>query len=261
MKLIIFCEADADFRTIEALLDEILCLRIDWVRDQFPEYAGSVREWEYSASNQRTWFDLHKWRDIAKDFDVLPFRGHLDGKPAGYGTVQLITISQIVRKICKSSQAPPEAFLFVWDMDKQGAERHESITQAMKKSELIAGVKILLACPNPIRETWILAGFEPNHESERAALEEARQALGFWPNEKPHELTAGNEHALHHAKRVLKALGVASWEREQECLKISDEKRRSLLAQRGAGCGLEEYLAAIERELIPLIDPSASRTQ
>jgi len=122
---------------------------------------------------------------------------------------------------------------------------------------LSSGIVLVLGCPDPIRETWVLAGFEPESDDERRRLEAERRSLGFHPNEEPHRLTAGDEHALEHAKRVLRALGVTTWERERACLRIADDARRARLRVRGAGCGLDAFLGAVEAELAPRVDPGA----
>jgi hypothetical protein len=255
---IIFCEADADFRTAEQLIDELLRLHgSGWVRDLLQSAPTDVRAW-YKSWLGSSWFDIHRIDKIAERLDVSRTYGHFDGERGAPGARMLETVFRIVRKL--QANLPPderiEAIIVMWDMDKQGKGRHVGLAQAMRGAAVPRGMKIVLACPNPIRETWILAGFDPCNDDEARALEAAHSALGSRPNEKPHELTAGDETALRHAKRVCQALGIDSWEREQECLRIPDEARRSLLARRGTGCGLEDYLGAVERELVPLVDPT-----
>lgn len=52
---------------------------------------------------------------------------------------------------------------------------------------------------------------------------------------------------------------MTTWERERTCLRIADDVRREWLRVRGAGCGLDAFLRAVEKELAPRVDPGAGR--
>ena len=82
MKLVIFCEAAADFRTASDLVDRVLHEHgPEWVRDLVPSHPESVREW-VSDGQGRAYFDLHKLDAYRRGFKGLRFRqGHFDGKP------------------------------------------------------------------------------------------------------------------------------------------------------------------------------------
>lgn len=255
---IAFCEADADFRTASLLIDELLRLRgAPWVAEELDREPADVRRWHEDRPG-RAWFDVHSIYDLAKRLGVQLSYGHFDGKPAEAGARMLDTIFRIVRRLQQKPHALAfEAVVVIWDMDRQRRQRKAGVEQAAQSGSLPSGIALVVGCPDPMRETWVLAGFEPLDTREEALLKASHRRLGFWPNQSPHELTAENEQALRHAKRVLQAdLGVTDWEREALCLRIPDESVRLRLATRGAKCGLEKYLNDVERHLVSLVDRS-----
>jgi hypothetical protein len=105
-------------------------------------------------------------------------------------------------------------------------------------------------------ECWILAGFEPRDDAERALLDRERRNLGFDPRSSGEQLTASESGARRDAKRVLAALTGGDRDREDACL---EEPALAVLEQRGATTGLASYLREVEERLVPLFDPSARR--
>ena len=257
----IFCEAAADFRTAETLIDEVLRLRCSqWVRDLYEQNPEFVREW-HGPREGLAWFDIHAIYAIARDLGVRLGYGHFNGRSAKAGARMLDTIVRIRRELLRRDGGDhgSDALVVVWDMDKQGDGRRAGLAQAGGDSVLPLDVTLVLGCPDPNREAWILAGFVPR-DDELGQLEAARRELGFYPNERPHELPASDETALRNTKRVLhEALGVTTWEREQECLRIADDIAFQRLSARGSAAGLQAFLSAIEEKLVPQVDPAAVR--
>ncbi len=200
---VMFCEAAGDHRTAATLIDEALALRCaPWVREQLEVAPESVRVWHDDAEARRPWFDLHVVYALARRLGVKVPYGHFGGAPAAPGAKLLQTVQLIARRMQQLDRdADFEAVVLVWDMDKQRGGRHAGLAQAAAEGTL-PGVALVLGCPDPIRETWVLAGFDPEDDTERARLDAERRALGFYPHEEPHRLTAGDEHGLKHAKRV-----------------------------------------------------------
>lgn len=129
--------------------------------------------------------------DIARRLGVKVPYGHFGGAPAAPGATMLQTVQLIVRRM---QQRDPdvafEALVLVWDMDTQRGGRHAGLAQAVAQGALPSSVALVLGCPDPIRETWVLAGFEPETDDERQRLEAERRALGFHPHEEPHRRSA-----------------------------------------------------------------------
>jgi hypothetical protein len=253
MRLVIFCEAEADARTAKTLIDEIVLLRCDaWVRDLFEQEPTHVRQWVPDTTAGRDWYDVHSVYGTAESLGIKRVHGHFGGSRGQAGAVMVATIGRIARALNRDRNALIDALVIMWDMDNQRAERRGGLEQGA--AHVGSDVLLVVGSPNPVRETWVLAGFEPEGDGEERALRDLHHELGFWPHEEPHQLTATHEQAKRSAKRVARALGLT----ELACLRIEGQARRRRLAARGAGCGLEEFLSAVETTVVPRIDPSRS---
>jgi hypothetical protein len=104
------------------------------------------------------------------------------------------------------------------DLDDQ-PERRSGMRQALDE----AGRDALLATPLPESEAWIVAGFEPEDDEERARLTAVKKNLGFDPTERPHEL---RHHGPKDSKPVLEALTGGDVDREDCCLANLERLRR-----------------------------------
>lgn len=259
---LLFCEADADFRTATTLIDDLLRLRCGaWVADLYDQDPALVRGWERSPSGAQ-WFDLHGIYHLATALGIRLRQGHFAGRPGEAGALMLDTMLRVRRELARRDLAagPIGAIVVVWDMDQQGAQRRAGLAQALNDNPLARDTAVVLGCPDPKREAWILAGFLPEDAEEVQRLLEARRELGFAPHEEPHRLLAGSAGAKREAKRVLeRLLHEGGWERERRCLRVPDEEARRRLATHGAGCGLEAFLRAVEQELAPRVDPAIAR--
>jgi hypothetical protein len=157
----------------------------------------------------------------------------------------------IVRQMTKqSSSAPIGAVALVWDMDDQGEARRRGLAQARAEALQWSSFRIILGCADPMREAWVLAGFEAETDDERSRLSELRRELGFSPCEEAHRLGAKNEQAKKSPKRALEKLTRGDEEREERCLSTIPLE---VLRARGVQSGLASFLDEIKREIIPLI--------
>ena len=256
MRILLFCEAEADARTARTLIDETLLFRCGaWVRDLFEQDPKHVREWVADTALGREWHDVHNVYAVAAQLGIRRVHGHFDGQRGQAGAIMLATIARIARALNHDENARIDALVVMWDMDKQSNERRDGLEQGA--AHVPPDMLFVLGCPNPVRETWVLAGFDAQTELEKQTLDALHGELGFWPHEEPHQLTAANEQAKRSAKRVTKALALTP-ERELSCLRIEEADRRARFASRGAGCGLEEFLQALEARLVPHVDPGAT---
>lgn len=115
--------------------------------------------------------------------------------------------------------------------------------------------QVALALAAPCRESWILAGFEPETESERRALTDVTAALGFDPAQKPERTRPSSSPKS--AKTMLSQLTTGDYEREHRCIAESPLER---LRERGEHNGLRAYLVdgiPRLRGLSPFITDSA----
>ncbi|EPX63891.1 hypothetical protein D187_005021 [Cystobacter fuscus DSM 2262] len=251
-KLLVFCEAPADFETVRALVERVLREQgPDWVRellDSSPEAAREFREWMPDGEG-RSYFDLHKLSTYARRHRLRAPQGHFAGRPGEAGALMGRTAFLVAREFALQDTTL-EAVLLVWDMDDQGQDRRKGLAQASTEARPLVPFEIVLGCPDPMREAWVLAGFEPETEAERECLTKLRQELGFNPCEEAHRLDAMDEQAKRNPKRVLKKLTDDERDRAVRCW---TEAPLARLRARGGPSGLSAFLDESAQALIPLL--------
>jgi hypothetical protein len=258
VKLVIFCEAAADFRTASALVDRVLHEHgPEWLRDLLASHAESIREWT-SDGQGRTYFDLHKLDAYRRDLEGLRFRqGHFDGKPGEADAQSARNAFTIARELHKRNPSLGlSAVLFVRDMDAQGESRRQGLEQARSEAASLMSLPIVLGCADPMREAWVLAGFDPESDEEKSLLDELRRDLGFSPCEEAHRLTAVNEQAKGSPKRVIRELTGNALAREERCWNEAPLER---LIARGDKSGLRAFLAEVKEHIVPLSTAAPAR--
>lgn len=249
-RLIAFCEADADFRTASGLLDRVLREEGPaWIADLIDAHPDSVRTWHLEREG-RSFFKVHDLREYVKQLSIRVPHGHFGGRPGGAGALMARTVFHIARELNRRSSAEEEieAVVLVWDMDDQADARREGLSIARAEARSWATFEIVLGCANPMREAWVLAGFDPVHDDEHARLDAARRELGFSPSEQAHRLDAKDEQAKLSAKRVLRALVDGDPDREERCW---CETPLAALRTRGQESGLRDYLDEVRRLVVP----------
>lgn len=249
--LVCFCEASADFRAATVLIDRVL--RDEgpaWVADLLPSHPESIRKWA-SDGHGRDFFDLHKLASYRRDFTNLRFpRGHFDGKPGAADALMARNALVIVEALQKRNPSEAvDAVLIVRDVDDQGEARREGLAQARDEASRWASFQIVLGCPDRMREAWVLAGFEPESDEERARLNDMRRELGFSPCDQAHLLDAKDETAKRSPKRVVRELTNGDVERDARCITDAPLDR---LRERGTGSGLRAFLDEINERVVPL---------
>ncbi|WP_437310353.1 hypothetical protein [Sorangium sp. So ce388] len=240
----VVCEADADRRTACALCDRVLCENVDWIDEEsielFRGYHG-----EHRQDSRLKWTRM---KAMAKERHVVA-HGFSRGEPRAPDAA----MAEQALKLLATLDPPPDAVILVRDADKL-SRRREGFEQARDAQPWRFPVVIGVA--DTKRECWILAGFEPRDDAERALLERERKELGFDPRSEAEQLTASEDGAKRDAKRVLNALTGGDQEREEACMK---EPPLAVLKQRGAATGLMDYLDEIEARLAPLFGHIARR--
>lgn len=249
MRLVAFCEAPADFRIASDLIDRVLREEgSSWVLDVMDAAPDEIRSWRRDGEG-REFFDIHKVRDYAREFSVRVPHGHFDGRPGAAGALMARTVFSIVRALARTGETV-DGVVVIWDMDDQPKSRRDGLEQARTEARSWATFRIILGCPDPMREAWVLCGFEPDGEDEHVRLSELRQELGFSPEIAAHLLTAKDKQAKRSARRVLGQLTNADRVREESCWK---ETPLDTLRARGEAAGLRAYLVEIKQHLVPLL--------
>jgi hypothetical protein len=254
VKLAVFCEAQVDFQIAADLIDRVLRERGEpWVGDVMDAAPDEIRSWHGDGEGHE-FFDLHRLDHHVDRLRVRVPHGHFGGQPGAAGALMARTAFSIVRVLIKGD-ATIDAVIVVWDMDDQPTPRRAGLMQARAEAQGWARLRIVLGCPNAMREAWVLCGFDPGGEHEQARLRELREELGFHPNIDAHRLDAKDEQAKRSAKRVLRQLTGNDRAREQRCWR---ETPLEALRSRGEATGLRDYLLEVEQHLLPLVARGAS---
>jgi hypothetical protein len=249
-RLILFCESPADASTVQGLVDRV-------IREQGPDWLGELLDGPAEGARQvlgwvpdhagRSFFDLHGLSAQARRLGLRIPQGHFNGEPGAAGALMARTAFHVAREL-SLGQEKAEAVLLVWDMDDQGQERRQGLEQARQEASGIVPFVLILGCPDPMREAWVLAGFEPETEEERNRLAALRKELGFHPCQEAHRLDAKKEHARKSPKRVLDTLTSGVREREGRCWTATS---LTVMSERGQHSGLAAFLNEVKTLLLP----------
>jgi hypothetical protein len=188
-------EAEADFHTATELADRVLMEAIDWLDEHSIAYQ---REWigMVPVDRRLTWTTI---KHLAHDIGIR-VRGNFDGEP------EKPDAAAARRAILYLKEAIPDlkAILLIRDQDDE-PERRIGLEQA--RGQVHGGTVIVVGLAVVEREAWVISGFDPLDDAETARLAAERQALGFDPRHRSHELTAcKDDQATRSPKRVLRQL-------------------------------------------------------
>lgn len=251
VRIVVVAEAEADRRMVCGLIDRKIAHHApDWFdRDDAAAQLDALRVWcglEPGVLFTR-WNSLkylsQPGSDKAPGLRALGF-GPLQGQ--GYDRPSM-------RKALihfKLMQPPADALVISRDLDGQHTdERRASLEEGA--SEINSdGVCICLAIQNPMREAWLLNGFDLKTPTERKVFESERAAIGFDPCCQAERLSTADESALRSAKRVLRVLSGDNREREEACWL---ESEWPVLRERGLKTGLTAFLDAVKDRLVQLV--------
>jgi hypothetical protein len=231
-------EDEGHFRVVTTLVDGALIANVEWARD----ILDSCRAWRGLDSDQR-WYkyapeDAHDLRPVTINGVTIKPQGRIAGKPlkpeAGMWRKALLLLCH--------ADPRPDIVVLARDLDGY-PDRRAGIEQV--RDHLPWPFTIVAATPEPEIEGWLVSGFVPANEAERARLEQARRALSFDPTLESHRLTSHPNTAATDAKRVLSRLCEDDHEREQACL------AHGVIHQRGEHNGARGFLHEVDQLILP----------
>jgi len=256
VRLVAFCESPADFRLAAGLVDLVLRQSgATWVVDSF-DSPDVIRTWQPDGFG-RPYFDIHNLNRYVDELRVRSVRGHFNGQPGGAGASMARKAFLIAQALSK--KVPDElvdVVVFIWDTDQQGDKRRTGVAAARDTARQWKLFQIACGFPDPEREAWVLAGFDPCDDAERQNLEALHRDLGFSPVLHASRLRDPNDRAPRNIKRVLGVLTGGAPYREQRCW---TEPSLSTLRDRGGETGLAAFLDELLAALLPLLDPGAAK--
>lgn len=224
-----------------------------WVVDNL-DTPGVIRTWHPNGSGH-SYHDIHRLsghEDELRDrgLRVRRVRGHFDGRPGEPGSAMARKAFLIVEALNRHTPDEPiDAVVLLWDTDEQQAERPEGVKAARDEARQWARFEIVCGFPDPEREAWLLAGFEPCDHAERQRLDDLHRDLGFSPVLEARRLR-DKAHGVHrNIKRVLESLIGADLDREARCWL---EPSFATLRERGTATGLSAFLDELEA-VLPLL--------
>ena len=238
LRIAVVHEAQDDFDIATHLADDVILEAIEWLdRDLLP----FQREW---IARNPDHVSL-KWKTIprlARELNIKA-HGHIKDEPL---EIEAGATRRAIRYL-KAIFEDLNAVILIRDQDDE-PRRLEGLKQARNEDHGNLVVVIGLAIIE--REAWVLAGFQPQDESEQALLDVERQTLGFQPHEQSHRLTAGkDDNAKLSPKRVLSVLCRSTTTRERLCW---TQTPLAILRERGTSNGLSHYLDEVRTRLVPL---------
>lgn len=248
MKLIAFCEAPGDFRLVSGLVDRVLRESGPvWVVDNL-DMPGVVFRWHADGSGN-DFINIHYLTACAdqlriRGLRVRQVRGHFNGRPGEPGSAMARKAFLIAEALSRHTPDDPiDAVVLVWDTDDEQRERPDGVKTARDDARGWATFQIVCGFPDPEREAWVLAGFDPCHPAEQQRLDELHRELGFSPVLHAARLRDKASGALRNIKRVLAVLIGDDADREARCW---IDPPLATLHERGAATGLSAFLVELQ---------------
>ncbi len=234
----VVAEAQIDQRTACDLAERVILAEVDWIEPQsladFCRWRGLDTDTPYLA-----------WKSVVTQARErrIPLHGGFLEKRGDYDEWR----AHLALRLFMAVGQPPDGLLLVRDSD--GKTGHLRSLERLRKGGF-QNFTIVLAVPDPKRECWVLAGFDPRDAHETSRLAELRSRLGYDPRLKAELLKAEGKKGKHNAKKALEQLMTPASAREESCWQDTD---LDVLRERGQGSGLTAFLAEVSELLVPLL--------
>ena len=227
-------EAPADAQSARILIDRVLRAHADWIDDSMLDY---LRVWRGIEPESLVTY----WKKIPALARAHAIRshGHFSDEPAAPDAHAARRALLLFTKLGMT-----DAVVMLRDADAQ-PERRTGLEQARESSP--HHDRIAIGVAEPEREAWLVAGFQPRDDDERATLASERQRLGFDPCLTPQSLRGDEKRS---AKKVLATLTASSRDRQHQCLA---ETPLEHLCERGEACGLAAFIDDLKTRVAPAI--------
>lgn len=178
-------------------------------------------------------------------------RGHFNGRPGEAGSAIARKAFLIAEALSRHTPDEPiDVAVLVWDTDDEQVERPSGVKAARDEARRWATFEIICGFPDPEREAWVLAGFDPCDPHEQQRLEELHRELGFSPVLHAVRLRDKSSGTLRDIKRVLAVLIGDDADREARCW---TDPPLVMLHERGAAIGLSTFLDELRAVLLGLL--------
>jgi len=242
-RLLVVCEAEADFRAARILADRVLLQEVEWLGghnlDDFRRWVG--------LDDSRPYLVWKSLRDeVGRVVPRVPgIFGHFESEP---GAPDAWAARFVLLSLAGLAE-PPDAVVLLRDADGQ-PERRQGLEQG-KAALRNPPFAVVVGLADPKREAWVLWGFRPKTPFEQSRLNGLAAGLGFDPTRDPGRLRGRSEER--DIKRVAAALaGDAS--REDDCLLE--------LAFEGipADIGLGQFVGELRSKLVPVFSHARAPT-
>ncbi len=249
---------------LSATLARDLCDRVvaeraqaEWLRALWsPEHRDTQRRWT-GLDEDPWWSDRHFCDRRAERAGIAGhFRVRETGRLKAFHGVAGLAYRTV--KLVATIEPPPDLLVLAGDTD--GQEDPERLRRAGVEG---AAESLPVVVAEPVREAeaWVVAGFVPANEAEHGRLRAIERELGFDPTLCSERLMSAVTGDRRDAKRVCRALLGA------DHVSPHDERARAcwldtpldVLAAHGRRNGLAEYLAEVERVLLPRLGDEGRR--
>lgn len=234
----LLCEGKSDPRVVRALADLTILKHVTWFDpdeiDTHRHYRGFTPDKEFM-----TWGDIDDLVSAHKP----KFRGQFDDLP-NHRDARNTFKALVLLTLYAPDDPPIDAIIVFRDADDQDRVRRPAILTARDQNAPL--IPVIVGVANPMSECWILHGFEPRDDEERARYDAEFGRVGFDPRMRAHDLTDTNEGDDRSPKRVLWALALSDHERERACLV---ETGQHVLRSRGEKTGLVAFLDELDERL------------
>jgi hypothetical protein len=244
LNIAVIAEAKADFRVVSGLFDRVILSS-----DKTPAY---IKDDPEQIKTERRFSGIQGGEEYTKRCHVKTEHkafGRGPGLGSRFGTGLEDDLRDTERCVQLAILKGHNIDVLIISRDSDGKEERITSWQQVKIKYINTPFKIILAGQHCKLEAWILNGFLPKNESEKALLSELRSDLGFSPVSQAERLTAASAGAKKNPKKVLHSLTNSDMNREESCW---SETPLDTLHNNGKKTGLSQYLLDIEDECVLL---------